>query len=60
MGFFDFLKDKTGQVDDIQLEKLVFDGGMRLDEAEVDIMFIVKNNQVIYVNNDSEHLFILD
>lgn len=34
--------------------------GMRLEEAEVDIMFIVKNDQVIYINGESDHLFTLD
>lgn len=32
-------------------------GGMRLSEAEVDIMFIVKNNAVSYINGVSGHLF---
>ncbi|TWO22805.1 hypothetical protein [Campylobacter hyointestinalis] len=32
----------------------------RLNDAEVDLMFIVKNNQVVYINYNSEHLFIKD
>ena len=44
-----------------QLETtLTYTGGMRLEEAEVDIMFIAKNDQVIYTNNESDHLFSLD
>lgn len=35
-------------------------GGMRLSEAEVDIMFIVKNNAVSYINGVSGHLFETD
>lgn len=36
------------------------DGGMRLEDAEVDIMAIVKNNRVFYVNTEADHLFELD
>ncbi|MDO8335505.1 MAG: hypothetical protein Q7T74_01830 [Candidatus Saccharibacteria bacterium] len=39
---------------------LIHKGGMRLKEAEVDIMFIAKNDQVIYTNDESDHLFTLD
>lgn len=39
---------------------LVHQGGMRLEEAGVDIMFIAKNDQVIYTNDESDHLFTLD
>jgi hypothetical protein len=35
-------------------------GGMRLEEAEVDIMFIVKDNTVTYINSVSGHLFATD
>ncbi len=34
--------------------------GMRLEDAEVDIMFIVKNDQVKYINGELDHLFTLD
>jgi hypothetical protein len=43
-----------------QQDEFMSDGGMRLDDAEVDIMAIVKNNQVIYVNHSADHLFELD
>ena len=33
---------------------------MRLEEAGVNIMFIVKNDQVVYVNNELDHLFLLN
>jgi len=54
---FDILKrkgrnDKTHKVD--------HSGGMRLVEAEVDIMFIVKNSNVIYINDSAEHLYSTD
>ena len=32
-------------------------GGMRLHEAGVDILFMVKNDNVIYKNSESDHLF---
>lgn len=35
-------------------------GGMRLEDAEIDILFIVKNNAVTYINNVSGHLFATD
>lgn len=56
MGFFDFLKSKTGDV----AEPLNIHGGIRLNEAEVDVMFIVINNQVIYINDAASHLFKVD
>ena len=34
--------------------------GMRLEEAEVDIISIVRNNNVIYINDEADHLFIPD
>lgn len=60
MGFFDFLKNKTEESGSGNQEYLHIDGGMRLAEAEVDVMFIVKNNQVIYINNNANHLFSVD
>lgn len=35
-------------------------GGMRLEEAEVDILAIVRNNKVIYLNSEEDHLFVRD
>lgn len=35
-------------------------GGMRLQEAGVDILFIVNDNNVIYVNEEADHLFVID
>lgn len=35
-------------------------GGMRLKEAQVDILSIVRNNNVIYINVESDHLFTKD
>jgi hypothetical protein len=56
MEFFDFLKSKTEET----VQYLDINGGMRLNKAEVDIMFIINNNQVIYVNNQADNLFVLD
>ena len=33
---------------------------MRLDEAEVDILFIANDNDVIYINEEADHLFTTD
>jgi len=41
-------------------QKVDYDGRMRLVEAEVDIMFIVKNSTVMYINNDADSLYELD
>ena len=60
MGFFDFLKDKMPETNKSNNYSLNINGGMRLSEAEVDVMFIVKNNQVIYINDAARHLFIVD
>jgi hypothetical protein len=32
-------------------------GGLRLKKAEVEILFIVRNDSVIYVNSEADHLF---
>ncbi|ASM54519.1 hypothetical protein PNIG_a2509 [Pseudoalteromonas nigrifaciens] len=44
----------------ISNQQIDYDGGMRLIEAEVDIMFIVKNGEVMYVNNETPHLYEID
>ncbi|MEZ9538455.1 hypothetical protein AB4160_09655 [Shewanella sp. 10N.286.51.B8] len=43
-----------------EYSKLTSSGRMRLTEAEVDIMFIVKNGSVLYVNNDADSLYQVD
>ncbi len=35
-------------------------GGMRLKEAEVDILFVVCDNTVIYISEETDHLFEAD
>ena len=60
MGFFDFIKNKASKIDKRNIEYLNINGGIRLNEAEVDVMFIVKNNQVIYINDSVSHLFKVD
>lgn len=60
MSFFDFLNDKMPETNRSINEYLNINGGMRLNEAEVDVMFIVKNNQIIYINNAASHLFTVD
>lgn len=40
--------------------KVDYDGGMRLIEAGVDIMFIVKDGDVMYINNNADHLYEMD
>lgn len=56
MGFFDFIKGSSKS----SVEYINVTGGMRLNEAKVDIMFIVQNNQLTYINKDAEHLFKID
>jgi hypothetical protein len=41
-------------------EILITNKGMRLEEAGVDILSIVCNNEVVYLNPDVDHLFITD
>ncbi|QJQ05690.1 hypothetical protein EJG51_007320 [Undibacterium piscinae] len=41
-------------------ENLEVSGGMRLEEAEVDILAIVRNNKVVYLNSEADHLFVRD
>lgn len=41
-------------------QKASLKGGLRIKEAEVDILFIVQNNNVIYINGEVDHLFIAD
>ncbi|VAW49382.1 hypothetical protein MNBD_GAMMA03-2027 [hydrothermal vent metagenome] len=46
--------------DSISTESAITDGGMRLEEAEVDILSIVRNNEVLYLNSEADHLFTID
>jgi hypothetical protein len=41
-------------------QQIFFKGGMRLEDAEVDILFIIKNNKVKYINNEANNLYIVD
>lgn len=41
-------------------EVVTTSGGMRLEEAEVDILFIVRNNNVTFINDEADHLFKTD
>ncbi|MGF1905118.1 tetratricopeptide repeat protein [Aliivibrio salmonicida] len=41
-------------------KKINFSGRMHLAEAEVDIMFIIKNDDVLYINKESDHLYEID
>ena len=40
--------------------KINFNGRMHLSKAEVDIMFVVKNGNVMYINNDAGDLYEID
>lgn len=57
MGLFDFFIKKKNSVGN---QKVNFDKRMRLQEAEVDIMFIVKNGSVMYVNDYADSLYLED
>lgn len=55
-------KDPVGNIlhSNASVEALEADGGMRLEEAEVDILAIARNNKVIYLNSEADHLFSID
>lgn len=38
-------------------EKKLFNDGLRLNDAEVDILAIVSNNKIVYLNHASDYLF---
>ena len=54
---FDILKRKGRNG---KTHRIEYSGGMRLVDAEVDIMFIVKNGNVIYINDNAEQLYSTD
>lgn len=57
MGLFDlFIKKDKG----VSNQKVDYSGRMRLVDAEVDIMFIVKNDHVMYINDHADQLYTLD
>lgn len=58
MGYFNNLFSKSKH--EPAIVKTILDQGGRLHEAEVDILFIIKNSDVIYVNHDTENLFEID
>ncbi|EPG9256228.1 sel1 repeat family protein [Providencia rettgeri] len=58
MGFFDNLFSKSKR--EPKMLKAILNSGARLHEAEVDILFIIKNGNVLYVNYDTENLFEID
>lgn len=60
MGFFDLFKRKDKAVSRTSTPDFSYSGGMRLDQAEVDVMFILKGNKTLYINEQSSHLFSLD
>lgn len=60
MGFFDLFKKKKNTGGTASMPSFSYSGGMRLNEAEVDVMFIIKGNIPLYINDQSSHLFSLD
>ncbi|MBN6350243.1 hypothetical protein JZM10_02020 [Providencia rettgeri] len=58
MGFLDNLFSKSKR--EPKTAKAILNRGARLHEAEVDILFIIKNGNVLYVNYDTENLFEID
>ena len=57
MGLFDlFIKKNNGGSN----QKVEFGKRMRIQEAEVDIMFIVKNGNVMYINDYADNLYTAD
>ncbi|RVT46319.1 hypothetical protein EMM73_10135 [Rheinheimera sediminis] len=59
---FEFIEDSVEKLiqGNIVEDKLKVSGGIRLEEAEVDILAIVRDNKVVYLNSEAEHLFVID
>lgn len=57
MGLFDLFINKNNGGSN---QKVEFSKRMRIQEAEVDIMFIVKNGNVMYVNEYADSLYTAD
>ncbi|HHS9499547.1 TPA: hypothetical protein ACTW0P_000544 [Klebsiella pneumoniae] len=57
MGLFDLFIKKNNNNGN---KKVDYNGRMRLDDAEVDIMFIVKNDKIMYINNYTDELYTVD
>ena len=55
----DFIEETLVQSNTVE-ETLECSGGMRLEEAEVDILAIVRNDKVIYLNSEADDLFVRD
>jgi len=53
----DFIEETLVQSNTVE-ETLECSGGMRLKEAEVDILAIVRNDKVIYLNSEADDLFV--
>ncbi|MCC4264894.1 hypothetical protein LL240_10575 [Oceanimonas baumannii] len=60
MGFFDIFKRKDKADSRTSTSSFSYTGGIRLEQAEVDIMFITKGDALLYLNDQSSHLFSFD
>jgi hypothetical protein len=60
MGFFDLFKRKNKADSRTSTPCFSYKGGIRLEQAEVDIMFITKGHEILYLNDQSSHLFSFD
>lgn len=60
MAFFNFWKSRSSRTVDTPVEKLNIANGLRLEDAGADVLFISRDSQIIYVNKNAEHLFIID
>lgn len=60
MGFFDIFKRKDKADSRTNTLSFSYTGGIRLEQAEVDVMFILKGNKILYINEQSSHLFSID
>lgn len=58
MGFFNKIFSRPNRKP--LVDKKILSNGARLNDAEVDILFIIKNGDVLYVNHEIENLFEVD
>lgn len=60
MSFFDIFKGKNKAGSRLSSPILLYEGGIRLEQAQADVMFITKGDALLYTNNQSSHLFSFD
>lgn len=63
-SFFELSSEESPKLESLPagfvIQQTSLEEGIRLEDADVDVLFIVKNNNVIYINDETEHLFVKD